>query len=87
MTGYNTCLTASDGEYEGLMLSRTYYLSEAEGKNTYYINGTAWDNGQRVDVRFSCETSGNGHTLLSQASSLGRFAIEGAPQGLDVASQ
>ncbi len=87
MNGYNACVAAAADDHNGLVLSRVYYLSEQADKNVYYVNGTAWENGDRVDVRIACDTSANGRTLLSQTSNYGRFAIEGGTDAFDVAAQ
>ncbi len=85
--GYNACVEASEADHNGLVLSRVYYLSSQGDTNTYYLNGTAWENGERVDVRISCNTSRNGRTLIDQTSSNGRFAIDGGTGSFDVAAK
>ena len=87
LRGYEACVDAAAPEFNGLKLNRVYYLNEAGDKNTYYLNGTAWQNGERVDVRISCDTSTNGYDLLNQTTNIGRYAIEDGTRGIDVAAQ
>lgn len=87
LRGYEACVSAANPEFKGLKLARVYYLNEAADKNTYYLNGTAWQNGERVDVRISCDTTTNGYDLLNQTTNVGRYALEDGGRGIEVAAQ
>ena len=87
LRGYNACVEAAAPEFKGLQLSRIYYLNEEADKNVYYVNGSAWQSGERVAVRISCDTSTSGHKLLSQTSNVGRYTNERATVRVQVASQ
>lgn len=87
LRGYNACVQAVASEFKGLQLDRVYYLNEDADKNTYYVNGSAWQSGERVPVRISCDTNRSGNKLLSQSSNIGRYAIERAADSIQVAAQ
>jgi hypothetical protein len=87
LRGYEACVEAASPEFKGLKLSRVYYLNEGSDKNTYYLNGSAWQAGERVDVRISCDTSSNGYDLLSQTSNVGSYALDNAADPVQVAQQ
>jgi len=87
LRGYNVCIEAAEPEFNGLQLSRNYYLNEEGDKNIYYVNGSAWQSGERVAVRISCDTSANGRQLLSQTSNSGRYSNERATVRVQVATQ
>ena len=64
--GYQACLEANEGQFQGLVVERNYLIQDKDDSRTYYINGTAWDNGERVQVGISCETTRRGKLLNSQ---------------------
>jgi len=87
MRGYNACVEAAAPEFKGLQLSRSYYLNEESDKKIYYVNGSAWQSGERIAVRISCDTSSNGAKLLSQTSNTGRYTNQRATVRVQVATQ
>ena len=87
MTGYNTCVNASEGQFRGLVLSREYFLAQNTGAKSYYLNGTAWENGDRVHVRIACDTSNNGRDLKNVTTKQGRFALRKSTGPVRVAAQ
>lgn len=87
LRGYNACVNAADPAFQGLSLSRTYYLAKEDNRNVYFLNGSAWLDGERVDVRISCDTSRNGRNLLSQTSNLGSFALQTGDTPIQIATQ
>ncbi len=72
--GYQACLEANEGEFRGLIPERKYLINKTSDRTTYYINATAWDNGKRVDVAFTCDTSPNGRLVLEHNSAFTRYA-------------
>ena len=72
--GYQACLEANDSEFSGLVPEREYLISNSEDTRSYYINATAWENGQRVNVSFSCETSKSGRLLTNNGASYSHYA-------------
>jgi hypothetical protein len=72
--GYAACLEANEDAFRGLVPEREYLVSNTEESRTYYINATAWENGERVDVAFSCVTAKNGKLLQSQVALDTRYA-------------
>jgi len=86
MRGYEACVEAAGSEFDGLALSRIYYINEESDKNVYYVNGSAWEAGERVSVRLSCDTSKGGHQVLSANSNLGRYSIERGRTTIEVAA-
>jgi hypothetical protein len=63
--GYDACLKANESEFRGLKVDREYLIRNNEDTRTYYINATAWENGERAQVGFSCETTRRGKLLNS----------------------
>ena len=72
--GYQACLEANEDQFRGLVAERNYLIRNNADSRTYYINATAWENGERVDVGFSCETSRNGRLLTNNGASYTRYA-------------
>ena len=85
VAGYNTCVDAGHEQLNGLALSRTFYVGKSADSRIFFINGTAWEDGDRVKVRISCDTSKNGHQLLSIHTGEGRFAKDHSNGHLQVA--
>ena len=83
--GYKACLEANEDAFRGLVPERNYLISRTAEKNTYYINATAWENGTRVDVAFSCETTPNGRLVSNQGPAYTRYAT--ASDSIQVAAQ
>ncbi len=72
--GYQACLEAHQDAFRGLVTERTYLVQQKADSRTYYINATAWDNGERVEVGFSCETTRSGKLLSKNAVANTRYA-------------
>ncbi len=72
--GYQACLEANEGEFRGLVTDRNYLIREDENSRTYYINATAWENGERVNVGISCATSKSGKLLTNNGATYTRYA-------------
>lgn len=71
--GYQACLEANNSEFKGLVPERNYLIERtSEGRN-YYINATAWENGKRVDVGFSCQTTSSGRLLATRSTGNTRY--------------
>ena len=85
--GYNNCLEAASMPYKGVVADRAYYLSRAGSAQTYYINVTAWDSGDRVNLRITCDTSTNGRELLRSSIDSGRFQLARPKVRVEVAGQ
>lgn len=87
LRGYNACVEASQPQFKGLTLTRTYYLQSEADRNVFYINGSAWENGSRVKVRISCDASNDGRTLFSHNTGSGRYALQVGADRIQVATQ
>lgn len=74
--GYQACLEANADAFEGLVTERNYLLSEQPSSRIYYINATAWENGERVEIGFSCETTKFGRLLENKGATYARFVPE-----------
>ncbi len=73
--GYNRCVKAFDGQgLSGVTLPRFYYINHTADSKTYYVNASAWENGNRVSKRITCETSASGRELHAVETADGRFA-------------
>lgn len=84
--GYDLCLDAAEASARGLVTSREYFLSRTAETNQYFINGTAWESGDRVTVRVACDTSRNGRELLDVAVDQGRFVLDDGQVDVRVAA-
>lgn len=84
--GYATCVDAAEAQVSGLVTTREYFISRSAQKNQYYINGTAWEAGDRVDVRVACETNRSGRRLLDLAVDGGRFVLDDGSVSVRVAA-
>jgi len=72
--GYKACLEANADSFRGLVPERTYLVNDSEQSRTYYINATAWQNGERVEVGMSCETNKAGRLIENKGVRLTRYA-------------
>lgn len=63
--GYDACLAANGKRFERIVAGRDYYLNSTENGRIYYINATAWEQGERMKVGLSCETTKSGRRVLS----------------------
>ena len=73
LRGYQACLEANQDDFAGLTTQRNYLLAKTDTGHTYYINANAWQNGQRVKVSFSCETTSTGKLVQNQGVSYNHF--------------
>jgi hypothetical protein len=71
--GYQACLEANEAQLNGLTTERDYLLGQTDEGRVYYINGTAWEEGERVAVGISCETMPNGLVTHNAGVSNSRF--------------
>jgi hypothetical protein len=76
--GYQNCLAANENDFRGLIPARTYLLEERADERVYYINATAWQDGERVDVGMSCRTSPTGRLLENLGASFTRYVPNAA---------
>ena len=74
--GFENCVDAADAELPGLVTSRDYFFGRTPEANRYFINGTAWDSGERVHVRVACDTTRNGRELLDYTIAEGTFVLD-----------
>ncbi len=72
--GYQACLEANESEFTGLVTEREYLISNNADSRSYYINATAWEDGQRVEVGFSCETTKSGRLLSNNGVAYTHYA-------------
>jgi len=77
--GYNACLAANETSYRGLVPAKDYLLQETDTLRTYYINATAWKDGDRVDVALSCDTSLSGRMLTNRGGSYTHYVPASDP--------
>ena len=74
-TGYDNCQKEiqSQQSERGLVFARHHYLNRADESNTYFINSSAWESGERVGLKSACETTTNGRRILALETSHGRW--------------
>lgn len=82
--GYQACLEANEAEFSGLSTQRNYLLTKTSNGRTYYINATAWQDGQRVKIAFSCDTTRSGTLINKQDVSTSHF-VSAREHGVQVA--
>ena len=91
-TGYKNCIEAAEKEYaagnqyHGLVTQRHYFLNQSDESDTYFINATAWQDGSRVPVAITCETTESGRKVAGLSTVSSRFAL-GTGEGVQVAGQ
>ncbi len=79
--GYKACVEANEEGLRGLVTERNYLYENTNDGRKYYINATIWEDGERVAVGFTCETTRSGRLLENQGLSYNHFAPAGdAPQ-------
>lgn len=73
--GYDTCKSEIQSQQaeRGLVFARHHYLNRADESNTYFINSSAWESGERVALKSACETTKNGRRILALKTSHGRW--------------
>ena len=74
--GYENCVSAAEGETRGLVTSREYLIHRTPDMNQYFINASAWNEGERVRVRVACDTSRNGRRLLDLSVADGSYVLD-----------
>ena len=84
--GYANCVEAADGDLSGLVTGRDYFINRTPESNQYFINGTAWAEGERVEVRVQCDTSRNGRQLLDVSVAEGTYVLDQGQVNVRVAS-
>ena len=84
--GYENCIDAADGEYAGLVTARDYFINRTPEMNQYFINGTAWVDGDRAQVRVACDTTRNGRKLLEFEVAQGVYVLDQGQVNVRVAS-
>ena len=81
--GYQACVSAVKNDYRNFIAKRDYYIREADGTRTFYINATALERGERVPVGITCATSTSGRKVLSTDTT---FALFVPATGADIAA-
>lgn len=74
--GYEACLSANADNFQGLSTERSYLMTNTAAGRTYYINATAWENGQRVQIGFSCQTTDSGQLIRNEGVSYSHFVSD-----------
>lgn len=75
--GYVTCIDDMERDYPrqaGVMHGRYYFHEQSRESMTYYVNSTAWQGGDRVQLRTRCLTDVYGRDLMARDTQLGRWA-------------
>lgn len=87
--GYGNCvddLEEAFPQHARLVHARYYYHAIGAGDMTYYVNSTAWQDGDRVALRTLCLTDRFGHQLLNRDTEPGRWARSRATVTVDEVS-
>ncbi|MCZ6855720.1 MAG: hypothetical protein O7G86_17545 [Gammaproteobacteria bacterium] len=84
--GFESCVDAAKAEFaNGFMYRRTYFIDSDGPANAYFINASAWQAGERIQLRITCETSSNGSELLTFTSAPDRFILNRGTLSIQVA--
>ncbi len=87
LRGFETCVDAAKSEFaNGFVYGSTYLIDRDGPTNAYFINASAWQAGERVLLRITCETSSNGSELLTYSYAPGRFIPKRGTVSIQVAS-
>ncbi len=84
--GYDLCGSEIRAQGEGVTLSPFHLLQRRDTSNMYYINSTAWEDGERVQHRSACETKKSGRKILALETSYGRWTQQKGVVGIEVAT-
>jgi hypothetical protein len=74
--GYVTCVDDVQRDYPrhaGLVHGRYYFHEQSRDSMTYYVNSTAWQDGDRVRLRTRCLTDSYGRDLMARETHPGRW--------------
>jgi hypothetical protein len=74
--GYVSCIDDLERDYPrraGLVQSRYYYHAGHAEEMIYFVNSTAWQDGDRVRVRTRCLTDRSGHHVTGIETNPGRW--------------
>lgn len=71
--GYDHCAIEIKSQHEGVVMARNYLLQRNQASNSFFINSTAWEAGDRRRLRTFCETSKSGRQILALETSHGRW--------------
>ena len=74
--GYDSCVDDLEDAYPRharLVHARHYYLASRSDDMTYFVNSTAWEDGDRVALRTQCLTDRFGRDLLARETDYGRW--------------
>lgn len=74
--GYSACiddLEASYPRHAKLMHAPTYYHAVTDDGMSYFVNSSAWQDGDRVGLKTFCTTDRYGRRVLLRETELGRW--------------
>ncbi len=74
LRGFEICVETARAEFtNGFVANTTYFIDRDGSSNSYFINASAWQDGDRALIRITCETSANGRELVAYNTASGRF--------------
>ncbi|MEM8768459.1 MAG: hypothetical protein AAGE43_13500 [Pseudomonadota bacterium] len=71
--GYQACLKANSSDVDRLLVKKDYLYRTTETGRTFYINASIWENGERVPVAFTCNTTRSGRLIENMGISYTQF--------------
>ncbi len=72
--GYDACLKANSGDVDRLLVESDYLYRATETGRTFYINASIWEDGKRVPVAFTCNTTRTGRLIENLGITYNHFA-------------
>ena len=85
--GYDNCMNAAEDlltAQAGMVAERYYLHSRSDADQHFYINATAFVEGERSEVGFSCKTNLAGHRVIEIEKVDARYVLSNeanAPEG------
>ena len=91
MAGFDSCRDEIRQDLgnasRGATFARVYYLADTDEGRRYFINYSAWEDGDRVALRSECDTTRNGRNVLALNTDYGRYGVSRGKVTIDVASR
>ena len=72
--GYQACVDANSANMERLIVERDFLYRTTDTGRTFYINASVWENGERVPVAFTCNTTRSGRLIENLGVTYNHFA-------------
>ncbi len=72
--GYQSCVAAAERHGDIYAVDSSYYIYDRDDSRSYYLNGYGRRDDANTAVRIACQTTRNGHRVLTVSLEQGHFA-------------